>query len=113
MVLLITKCLLVRETNVRFTQWSITGAYQVTDVTSFLRVGLLTFCAENVVSILNVSNVPALVVTVSWAATVDLPDLFQMFPFALLILLVRNVQVTSRRQIARKLRGGECEASYR
>jgi uncharacterized membrane protein YoaT (DUF817 family) len=111
MVLLITKCLLVRETNVRFTQWSITGAYQVTDVTSFLRVGLLTFCAENVVSILNVSNVPALMV--SWPATVDLPDLFQMFPFALLILLVRNVQVTSRRQIARKLRGGECEASYR
>ena len=45
MVLLITKCLSVRETNVRFTQWSTAGAYQVNDVTSFFRVGLLTFLA--------------------------------------------------------------------
>src|SRR5712664_4722775 len=69
------------------------GAYQVWDVTSSFLVGSLTLCAVKLVSILNVSNVPALVVTVSWPTTFDLPDRFQALPLALLTLLDWNVQV--------------------
>jgi hypothetical protein len=56
-------------------------------VTSVLKVGLLTFRAVNLVSILNVSKVPALVVMLSSATTFEVPDRFQAPPLVLLVLL--------------------------
>jgi len=43
-------------------------------------VGSLAFCVSIVVSILKVSNVPALVVTLSFAVTFDVPERFQLTP---------------------------------
>ena len=68
---------MIRE---RLTQCPIAGAYQVCSVISSVAVGSLNSLPEAVVSILNVSNVPALVVTVSWPTTFEEPDRFHVKP---------------------------------
>src|SRR5947207_3429537 len=71
---------------------------------SIFRVGSLVGRLFTIVSILNVSNVPALVVMVSWPTTLERPDRFQMMPLLLLISSASDFQLAlAQRRVHRSL----------